>query len=163
MFRFKIPPDVVFQAILRKSIGQAIDIISDLLAIYNYDDSRMEADFLVLFPEIARVYPPSLARATLINLQRCLDRPEIYHLNEYHYLLLYDVLGFYADIHNNLVAVSKSKKYKKEASFIDPYFIDKIKLDGLIELYFFDMDFLSDAESLLSFPALSRRDLRQCQ
>jgi hypothetical protein len=113
MLRFKIPPDTVFQAILRESISHAIDAISDLLSYHNHDDALASADFLGLFPEIARVFPPSLARSALINLRRCLDRAEIYRLSEYHYLLLHDVLSFYADIHNSLVTISRSKQEKK--------------------------------------------------
>jgi hypothetical protein len=160
MFKFKRPPDAVFQAILRESITHAIEVISDLLSYHNHDDALAEADFTGLFPEIARVYPPSLARSTLINLRRCLDRAEIYRLGEYHYLLLHDVLSFYADIHNSLVANSRSKEEKKKASFVDPFCIEKIKLDDLIRLFFFDVDFLYDAESLMNLPDKFKRSLR---
>lgn len=99
-----------------------------------------------LYPVMVKVFTPSLARTTLLNLRKRLDRPEIYHLNDYHYLILYDVLDFYVDIHNDMVALSKSRKDRKEASFVDPFYIETIDMDDILDLYFFDIDFLTDAE-----------------
>lgn len=160
MLRFKIPPDAVFQAILRKSIDYAIDVISDLLQVFNHDDAGTKQELMSLFPEIGRVFPPSVAKAALMNLRTCVDRPEVYNCTEYHYLLLYDVLNFYADIHNGLVIKAKGKRTRKEASFIDPFYIEKINVDEMIDLYFFDQNFLFDAETLLKLPDSVRKTLR---
>ena len=160
MLRFKIPPDTVFQAILRKSIDYAIDVLSDLLQVSDHDAAGTKQELMSLFPEIARVFPPSVARAALLNLHKCLDRPELYDCTDYHYLLLYDVLCFYADIHNGLVIKSRNKKEKKEASFVDPFYIEKINVNELIDLYFFNHVFLIDSESLLNLPESFRKTLR---
>jgi hypothetical protein len=160
MLRFSKAPDPVFQAILRKSLDYAIDVISDLLQVFNHDDTGTRQEFMRLFPETGRMFPPSVARAALVNLRSCLDRPDIYALTDYHYLLLYDVLNFYADVHNGLVIAAKNKKQRKEASFVDPFYVEKIHIDEIIDLYFFDQNFLLDAETLLSLPEQARKTLR---
>jgi hypothetical protein len=160
MLRFKKPPDAVFQAILRKSIGYATDVMSDLLRVFNHDDSVTKQEFMSLFPETGRVFPPSVAMAALMKLRSCLDKPEVYNCTDYHYLLLYDVLNFYADIHNGLVMKAGNKRKRKEASFIDPFHIEKINVDEMVDLYFFDHNFLIDSDTLLNLPDLVRRTLR---
>lgn len=160
MLRFKIPPDPVFQAILRKSIDAAIDVAADLLQVFNYDDTGTRQEFMSLFPEIGRVFPPSVAKAALENLRRCLDKPEVYLCTEYHSLLLYDVLNFYAAVHNGLVIKAGNKKERKEASFVDPFYIEKIQADEIVDLYFFDQNFLFDSETLQSLPGPVRKTLR---
>jgi hypothetical protein len=110
MLRFQRPPDVVFQAILRDSMSYSIDFIKDLIEDNDFDESRAREDMKEFYPAMVKVFTPSLARTTLIKLRKCLDRSEIYHLNDYHYLVLYDVMDFYADIHNDMVAISKSRK-----------------------------------------------------
>ena len=152
MLRFQRPPDVVFQAILRESMSYSIDFIKDLIDDNDFDESRAREDMKGLYPSMVKVFPPSLARTTLLNLSKRLDRSEIYHLNDYHYLVLYDVMDFYADIHSDMVAISKSRKDKKEASFVDPFYIEKIDMDDILDLYFFDIDFLTDAKTMLNIP-----------
>ena len=152
MLRFQRPPDVVFQAILRDSLDYSIDFIKDLIDDNDYDESRAREDMKGFYPAMVKVFPPSLARTTLLNLRRRLDMPEIYSLNNYHYLILYDVMDFYSDIRNDMVALSKSKKDRKEASFVDPFYIETIDMDGIVELFFFDIDFLTDAETMLNIP-----------
>ncbi len=157
MLRFQRPPDVVFQAILRDSIDYSTDFIGVLIENNEYDESRAREDMKADYPAMAKVFTPSLARTTLLNLRKRLDRPEIYFLNNYHCLLLFDVMAYYADIHNDMVALSNSREERKEASFVDPFHIESIDADGLLELYFFDIDFLTDAETMLNIPDWFRR------
>jgi hypothetical protein len=157
MLQFQRPPDVLFQAILRDSMSYSIDLIKDLIENNQYDEARAREEMKGFCPAVAKVFPPSLARTTLLNLRGCLDRPELYYLNNYHYLLLYDVMDFYADIHNDIVAESKSKKERKESSFVDPFYVETIDMDGIVELYFYDIDFLTDAETMLNIPAWFRK------
>lgn len=160
MLRFRIPPDSVFQAILRKSIDAGIDVASDLLQVFNHDDAGTRREFMSLFPEIGRVFPPSVAKDALENLRRCLDRPEVYNCTDYHALLLYDVLNFYTAIHNGLVIKAGNKKERKEASFVDPFYIEKIQVDEIVDLYFFDQNFLLGSETLQDLPDPVRKTLR---
>jgi hypothetical protein len=81
MLRFQRPPDVVFQAILRDSLSYSIDFINDLIGNNEYDASRTREDMKGIYPAMVKVFTPSLARTTLLNLRRRLDRPETYYLN----------------------------------------------------------------------------------
>ena len=126
MLRFQRAPDAVFQAILRDSLSYMIDFVSDMRAESELGESQSREDFANFFPAAGKVFPPRLATEALRNLLRCLDRPEIYYLNDYHYLLLYDVLYFFTEIHNFGVADSKSKRDKKEMAFVDPFYVKQI-------------------------------------
>jgi len=157
MLRFQRPPDVVFQAILRDSLDFSIDFIDILTDNNENDESRVREAMEADYSRMAKVFTPSLARTTLWNLRKRLDRPEIYSLNNYHYLLLFDVLAYYADIHSGMVAMSESGEERDEMSFVDPFCIEAIDLDGLLDLYFFDIDFLVDAETMLNIPDWFRK------
>lgn len=152
MLRFAKAPDAVFQAILRDGLSYAIDFISDMRSASD-DVALSREEFICYFPAAGKVFPPRLAVETLRNLFRCLDRPEIYYLNDYHYLLLYDVLDFLADVHNDGIAVSRSKRDKKNMAFVDPFYIERIDFDGIIELFFFDIDFLTSSDVMLNIPS----------
>ncbi len=116
------------------------------------DGALSREDFANFFPAAGKVFPPRLAVETLRNLLRCLDRPEIYYLNDYHYLLLFDVLNFLSEIHNDRVSMARNERDRKEALFVDPFFIEKIDFDQIVELYFFDIDFLTSPEVMLNIP-----------
>jgi hypothetical protein len=105
---------------------------------------------------------PHLLKSRLLGLEPASfrARKDAGFLEPADYLLLHGVLSFYADIHNSLVTLSRSKQEKKKASFVDPFLIDRINLDDLIGLYFFDVDFLYDEESLLNLPGEFKRSLR---
>lgn len=153
MLRFQRAPDAVFQAILRDGLSYAINFISDMRSESDPDGALSREDFTNVFPAAGKVFPPALAAETLRDLFTCLDRPEIYYLNDYHYLLLYDVLNSLSEIHNDRVSMARNKKDGKEASFVDPFSIEKIDFDEIVELYFFDIDFLTSPEVMLNLPS----------
>ena len=150
--RFANQPDTVFQAILRVSLDVALDEIDDLLDVHENDDVPAKEDFAGIFPVMARVFTPGLARASLQRLRDRLDQPAIYYLNDYHYLLLFDALQSYTVLHNDMVASARSGEEKRESSRIDPFFIERIDFDWLLGLYFFDIDFLTPPEVMLNIP-----------
>jgi len=152
MLLFQRPPDVMFQAILRESIDCSIGFIEVLMDKNEYDEARVREDMEAVYPALAKVFTPSLALATLQNLRRRLDRPEIYQLNDYHYRLLFDVMAYFSEIHNGMVEMSESWEEKKEMSFVDPFYVESIDIDGIVGLYFFDIDFMADAETMLNLP-----------
>ncbi len=153
MLRFQRAPDAVFQAILRDGLSYAIDFISDMRAESEHDESLSREDFANCFPAAGKVFPPRLAAETLRDLFKCLDRPGIYYLNDYHYLLLYDVLDFLSEVHNDRVSMARNKGERKEASFVDPFYIENIDFDEIVELYFFDIDFLTSPDVMLNMPS----------
>jgi hypothetical protein len=142
----------VFQAVLRDSLDFVGDDVADMLDVHQNDDLSAKEDFGNTYPIMANVFTPRLALAALKRLRECLDRPEIYYLNDCHYLLLYETLECFVDIHNDSVAVSRTKKDRRESSFIDPFHIEFIDFDELVDLFFFDIDFLKPAEAMLNMP-----------
>ena len=153
MLRFANAPDAVFQAILREGLSFASDIISDMRSDPDPNGALSKETFVESFPAAGKVFPPRLAVETMRDLLRCLDRPEIYYLNDYHYLLLFDVLKFFTEIHNDGVSLARNKRDRKEASFVDPFFIERIDFDEIVDLYFFDIDFLTSPDVMLNLPS----------
>src|SRR5271169_2375250 len=152
MLRFATTPDTVFQAILRNGIGFVIDNIVELLRHHHREESLAQEEFEKTYPLIGKVFTPSLARDTLKELLECLDRPEVYDLNGYHYLLLYTALEFFIEVRNDMVESSQSVEERINMSSIDPFFIDYVDFVGLVELYFPDTDFLTTPEVMLNLP-----------
>lgn len=63
----------------------SIGFIEAMMDKNEYDEALVREDMEAVYPALAKVFTPSLALATLQNLKRRLDRPEIYQLNDYHY------------------------------------------------------------------------------
>lgn len=150
MLRFAKPPDNVFQAILRSSFCYAIDLLDDMILNNgndNEEEMRLDGEGFML--NAAKVYSPALAKTTLVNLLRCLDRPELYNLNDYHYLLIHDVLANYIETKNNIVAESEGKDDKKEASVVGPFYIEEIHMEEILDMYFDNLDFLIEPDVTL--------------
>jgi len=105
------------------------------------------------------VFSPEVALKTLRDMLEKLLRPELYYLNDYHYLLIYDTLQLYSEYHNNMVRTARSENEKNAAAMLGPYHIEEIDFDGLEALYFFDTDFLFDPEMMLSLGEEERRDM----
>lgn len=157
MLRFQDNIDKVFDAILRESIDVAIDDIESIIASSVDSDAATE-DFRDTYPEAGRVFAPHTALKVLQNMLECHNRPETYFLNDYHYLLLYDVLEAFCDSHNDAVSGSKGK-LKRELSKVGEFYIDQIDFDNIIDCYFFDTDFLTDQEVMLGLRVGGRQYL----
>jgi hypothetical protein len=153
MLRFETNPDDVFTAILETAIEYAIDQIKVLLGTNQLDDYAR----ILVFSQ--KIYPPKLALVTLEKLLECHKKPELYNLNDYHYLLIYDALYLFSSIHNNGVKDSKTKKDRREASVIGPYRIEEIDFDAIVDLYFWDTDFLMTGQELFILGMEKRREM----
>ena len=94
MLRFQQTPDKILIEILMTSMDITIDLINEIV---NYSETidNAKIDIAGLLPLAMGVYSPEAALSTLIDLKDKLQRPELYYLNDYHYLLLYDVLDFF--------------------------------------------------------------------
>jgi len=152
VLRFAKAPDAVFQAILRDGLDFTIDFVSDMLPAAAPDSDEAREDFAAVFPDAGKSFPPKLAFDTLQNLRKCLDRPEVYYLNDYHYLLLFDVLRFFVEVHNDGVLDAIDKRDKRNMSLVGPFYVEKIDFEDLIDLFFFDIDFLTSSETMLNLP-----------
>src|SRR5208283_4383561 len=157
MLRFQDNIDKVFDAILHASIEVAIDYVESIIASSANSDSAA-ADFNDVYPEAGRVFAPHTALKVLQSMLECHNRPETYFLNDYHYLLLYDVLEAFCDNHNDAVSGSKGK-LRKELSTVGEFCIDQIDFGSIIDCYFFDIDFLTDQEVMLGLRVGERQRL----
>jgi hypothetical protein len=97
MLRFQAHPDKVFFAILKDAIQLMID------EVYNaeyFTESKEEANEYLkpYIPNASKVFNLKTAFNTLKDMQVCLERPQLYYLNDYHYLLLYDTLSNLCDL-----------------------------------------------------------------
>jgi hypothetical protein len=158
MLRFQETPDRIFIEILKVSMEIVIDEITDLID-YSENPKDAKSELRTILPLAARVFSPGVALKTLRDMLEKLLRPELYYLNDYHYLLLYDALQLYSGHHNDMVRISGSENEKNAASMIGPYHIEEIDFDRLETLYFFDTDFLFDPEVMLSLGEEERKDM----
>ena len=149
MLRFQHTPDKIFIEILKAGMEIVID---EITALINYSANPKEAKsgLRAILPLAARVFSPEVALKTLREMLEKLLRPELYYLNDYHYLLIYDTLLLYSELHNDMVRISKSKTEKNAAAMIGPYRIEIIDFDRIETLYFYDTDFLFDPEVMLN-------------
>ncbi len=135
-----------------------IDEITDLI---DCSENTKEAknELRAILPLAARVFSPGVALKALRDMLEKLPQPELFYLNDYHYLLLYDTLMLYCDLHNDMVRTSRSKNEKNAAARIGPYHIRKIDFGRLEVLYFYDTDFLFDPEVMLNLGEEERKCL----
>ena len=152
------PPDGIFTAMLEKSIEIIIDQLRELI------NTRLEKgtrgnEFEYLMPNAGRVFTPEAALKTLREILICHKRENLYRLNNYHYLLLYDTLYNYCEIHNDLVRTAADGREKKEVSDLGGFYVERIDFDDLIAMFFFDTDFLMDAETVVKLGLDKRKML----
>lgn len=158
MLRFQTPPDKIFMAILEDSIMLMIDQIK-AIRLSGEDKDAERCEFESLLPFAGRVFNHETALNILKRMITCHKRPGLYHLNDYHYLILYDTLQHFCEIHNDMVKEASVKHEKKRLSKVGAFYIERINFDDLIDIYFYDTDFLMDADTMMNLGAEKRRDL----
>ncbi|MBS1114205.1 MAG: hypothetical protein H6Q92_1968 [Nitrospirae bacterium] len=158
MLRFQETPDKIFIEILKAGMEIVIDEITDLID-YSENPKEAKSELRGILPLAARVFSPGVALKTLRDMREKLLHPELYYLNDFHYLLIYDTLQLYSELHNDMVRTARSKNEKNAAAKIGPYHIEKIDFDCLETLYFYDTDFLFDPEVMLSLGEEERKDM----
>lgn len=140
MLRFQTHPDRVFSAILVESLEFGIDGLEDMLQTgdFSFYDS--------VLPFSHKVFHPHVALQAFKEILAIHHKSELYELNDYHYLLIYDALYVFSTIHNDTVKGCKTRKGKRDASQIGPFRIEKIDFDAMTDLFFWDTDFLLTQE-----------------
>jgi hypothetical protein len=123
------------------------------------DTEELKYEFEGLLPAASRVFNFETTLKTLKRILMCHKRPGLYRLNDYHYLLLYDTLEYFCHIHNDMVKESKGADEKKKMSKVGAFYIEKISFDDLIGVYFYDIDFLMDADTMIELGIERRKDL----
>ncbi len=158
MLRFQNYPDKIFMAILTESMEMVIDQIRELLAVHRKSEAGSNI-LEILMPNAAGVFVPESALKTLKRLLHCHKGPGFYYLNDYHYLLLYDTLENFCILHNDMVRNAPNEYEKNKASRIAGVHIEKINFDHLIGMYFHDIDFLFDADTVINLDLDKRKML----
>jgi hypothetical protein len=149
MLLFQETPDRIFIEILKESMEIGIDEVGDLV---DYSDNPKKArnEFRLILPLAARVFSPEIALKTLRDMLDKLFLPELYHMNNYHYLLIFDAVKLYAELHNDMVRTAGSRDERMAAAAVGPYYIEKIDFERIQDIFFYDTDFLIDPEVMLS-------------
>jgi hypothetical protein len=157
MLRFQTPPDKPFMAIITESIETMIEQIEEFAC--EVDSAKeVEDNFKWLLPNASRVFNIQTAINTLIRILECHQRPSMYHLNDYHYLLLYDTLDHFCAIHNDMMK-DLTPEDRIEHTKIGEYYIEMIRFNDIVDMYFFDTDFLSDPKTMLELGMDARKDM----
>jgi hypothetical protein len=122
------------------------------------------------YPLSAACFTPELARETLLDLGAKLRLPEEYVPTEYHWLLMYECLKVQIEVLNDMplpalvaqlttLAMAHDALYLSlptRAKGVEGFHID---FDALIDTYFWDTDFLMDAESFARLSAEAKTNL----
>src|SRR5438309_11659259 len=109
------------------------------------------------YPRAATCFTRELARETLVDLLVKLRLPEEYVPTEYHWLLLYECLQVQIEVLNDMPLPLLVKQLTTLATVQDAVWLSlparakgvagfHIDFDALIDAYFWDIDFLMDAE-----------------
>jgi hypothetical protein len=108
-------------------------------------------------PRSATCFTPALARETLIDLVAKLRLPEAYVPTEYHWLLMYECLKALVEVLNDAPLPALVAQLTTLATAHDALYLSlptraknvagfHIDFDALVDTYFWDTDFLMDAE-----------------
>jgi hypothetical protein len=146
MLKFQTHPDRVFTDILQESMSLMVDqlrIMEEKLL-----NNGKHRDIQILLPNAETVFNVGTALNTLRRMLHCHWENVVFCMNSYHFLILYDVLQHYCDIRNDMLLTADGVREKEELSMIAGVRIEKIDFDGLVALYFFDIDFLLDSETV---------------
>jgi hypothetical protein len=158
MLRFQSHPDKIFTAILKDGIELMIDEFNNAL-YFAKSYEEVNDDLYAVLPNALKVFKPKTALSTLKDMLDCLGKPQLYQLNDYHYLLLYDTLSNLCDLHNDAVRDCETEEDRKQLSQIGDYFIEELLFDELIDLYFYDTDFLLNPEDVFQMGMDVRKGL----
>jgi hypothetical protein len=142
MLRFTEKPDEIFLTILREAIDEESGYIENSIGDPEF--------FKGSYPFSSRHFTPALALQTLERLRTASEAEELYNLTDYHWELLYEVLRGYTDLFND-----------KEASSELPekYGVKEINFSAMIEKFFWDTDFMQDADSLFGLTSVDKEAL----
>jgi len=123
----------------------------------NKEDEEDHCKSLLLFA--CKVFNSETALRTLKSILTYNKKPGLFVLNDYHYLLLYDTLQYYCDVHNDIVRNTPDRNEKKKTSLIGAFYIEEILFDNLIDIYFYDTDFLLNADTVVNLGFDNRKAL----
>jgi hypothetical protein len=162
MLRFQTPLTAAAREIIVFSLEVAADEIVDL-----YEDHEAWA---TAYPLSSACFTRELARRILLELLDKLDAPALYVLTDYHWLLVYECLKEHMALFTDAPAPSVVKRLRTLASDQDTIYLHLpkrsrgtagvwIDFDEFIDVYFWDTDFLTNAEMFFHLTPEDKRQL----
>jgi hypothetical protein len=140
MLYFANKPDPAFTEILHA----ALEDMHGMLVDPGTDPADAERYWQAQCPLASKCFPLALAVYTIDRLLVASRDPiTVYRITDYHWLLLYDCLGTFSDIHNDCVEESAEKVFP-----VGQYEIGEIAFDDILDRYFWDTDFLTEASTV---------------
>lgn len=130
MLYFSHRPDPVFRAILSAAFESECDSIKGYL---ENDHDLWEG----CYPESSRYFSADTCLDILTQLYCAIRDPIVYRPTDYHWLLLYEVLQNYCVIHNDLAPAAPTGWRP-----VGEFKLREIDFDALVDLYFWDTEFL---------------------
>lgn len=148
MLRFPCPLTAAATEIFVSCLEISADVMIDIDPPEAWRDA---------YPLSAACFTPELARETLLDLGAKLRLPEEYVPTEYHWLLLYECLQTLIEVLNDDPLPSVVAQLTTLATAPDALYLSlptrskgvtgfHIDFDALVDTYFWDTDFLMDAE-----------------
>ena len=131
MIYFQTKPDAVFEAILKEAFASEaseIQLLSDDGAIDSWEG---------LYPETAQRLCPYEAVRVLVQLSAAVNDAHVYRLTDLHWLVLYETLKNFCATHNDLL-----DDFDQRTRPVGEYNIGEVDGEALINIYFWDTDFL---------------------
>ncbi len=144
MLRFQYPPDSIFLDILHGAIEEVLW----WLELTEYDQEKFSNSYC----QSAKCFHPKLAQKTLKQLLRASKAKSLYQLTDYHWLLLYEALWSFCEVFNDEpkeIAPTLAKQYG----------IHEIDFHELIDVYFWDTDFLISPDDLIAIGEDGRKQM----
>jgi hypothetical protein len=148
MLRFETPPDKVFVSILHASLELQKSYVEELIETETGPTSQW---WPAAEPMLARFFDPRTAARLIEDLLAASRDPRLYQLTDYHWLVVYQCLETFCDLHNDEAAADPTGR-----ADIGPYSLGAIKFDAIVDRFFWDTDFLVGPE-LLGLSADQRR------
>lgn len=132
MLYFQAKPDPVFIAILHAALEVAADSIEEAS-----DDESWPEDY----PRLARCFTREAALAVIGELLAASRAEALYQITDYHWLVVHECLHDHCAVHNDLVRHEGPQP-------VGPWRVGPIDVPALLDLYFWDTDFLFDSGSV---------------
>jgi hypothetical protein len=162
MLRFQNPLSAAAREIIVYCLEISADEIFDL-----YEDQEAWA---AVYPLSSACFTRELAQSVLLELLEKLDAPELYVLTDYHWLLVYESLKEHIALFNDAPVPSVVKCLRTIASDQDTAYLHLprqsrgkagvwIDFDEFIDVYFWDTDFLTNAETFSDLSPEAKRQL----
>jgi hypothetical protein len=140
LIEFQCEPDPIFLAI----VSAALSWTREQLYPYLETARPTPEDMQELDENYSNFLYPFMSRTDAITqvdkLSGALHASGLYRLTDYHWLILHESLNMFCDLHNDDEFDGK----------VGPYVIDKIELDRVLGIFFFDTDSLFGVDFLIS-------------